>query len=326
MNRNTIKSAAWLLSAALAVPYTSTVVAESGAAQASDEVLEEIFVVGKRRAYQGNFDQLETPAADQLIDEALLREAGSISLDDALDLSASVARQNNFGGLWNSFSVRGFSGDINLPSGFLVNGFNAGRGFAGPRDMVGIDADVDQRDDALAALDAEALGAEVGVVQEELQHLGEASGRILEQAQALTFLHDEARLEGHARRPMPQQRTVLRRDPKRSSRQQPHPHFVGLKGYPVTLQAKQGLVQPVGGDGQVGDLDPAADHRGSARGVHREVADAEPADRGRGSGDGVGNVVQLEVEEDLVALLAQPVDHPVTVGEEELEAALLAPA
>ena len=140
MNRNTIKSAAWLLSAALAVPYTSTVVAESGAAQASDEVLEEIFVVGKRRAYQGNFDQLETPAADQLIDEALLREAGSISLDDALDLSASVARQNNFGGLWNSFSVRGFSGDINLPSGFLVNGFNAGRGFAGPRDMVGIES------------------------------------------------------------------------------------------------------------------------------------------------------------------------------------------
>ena len=49
-------------------------------------------------------------------------------------------RQNNFGGLWNSFSVRGFSGDINLPSGFLVNGFNAGRGFAGPRDIVGIES------------------------------------------------------------------------------------------------------------------------------------------------------------------------------------------
>ena len=105
-----------------------------------DEVpIEEVFVLGKRRAYQGNFDDLDNPTADQTITEELLRQAGVISLDDALDLSAAVARQNNFGGLWNSFSIRGFSGDINLPSGFLVNGFNAGRGFAGPRDMVGIE-------------------------------------------------------------------------------------------------------------------------------------------------------------------------------------------
>ena len=36
-------------------------------------------------------------------------------------------------------AIRGFAGDINLPSGFLVNGFNAGRGFAGPRDLIGIE-------------------------------------------------------------------------------------------------------------------------------------------------------------------------------------------
>jgi len=103
------------------------------------DTIEEVFVIGKRRAYQGNFDDLEVPAADQIIDGALLDTVGAISLDDALDLSGSVARQNNFGGLWNSFSVRGFAGDINLPSGFLVNGFNAGRGFAGPRDIAGIE-------------------------------------------------------------------------------------------------------------------------------------------------------------------------------------------
>lgn len=103
----------------------------------SDEV---VFVLGERRAYTGNFDALEVPAADQIMDAELLRDAGVLSLNDALDLSASVARQNNFGGLWNAFSIRGFSGDINLPSGFLVNGFNAGRGFGGPRDIVGIDS------------------------------------------------------------------------------------------------------------------------------------------------------------------------------------------
>jgi len=101
---------------------------------------EVIFVVGDREAYKGNFDELEVPASDQIIDVELLRDVGALNLNDALDLSASVARQNNFGGLWNAFSVRGFSGDINLPSGFLVNGFNAGRGFGGPRDMVGIES------------------------------------------------------------------------------------------------------------------------------------------------------------------------------------------
>lgn len=109
---------------------------ESGETASDDS----IFVVGERRAYQGNIDPLETPAVSQVIDAAQLRKAGALDLEDALDLSASVARQNNFGGLWNAFSVRGFAGDINLPSGYLVNGFNAGRGFGGPRDIVGIES------------------------------------------------------------------------------------------------------------------------------------------------------------------------------------------
>ncbi|MEM7219715.1 MAG: TonB-dependent receptor [Pseudomonadota bacterium] len=106
----------------------------------ADRIEEQIFVIGKRRAYQGNIEDLENPTAVQIIDEELLLDAGALNLDQALDLSASVARQNNFGGLWNAFSVRGFAGDINLPSGFLVNGFNAGRGFAGPRDIAGIES------------------------------------------------------------------------------------------------------------------------------------------------------------------------------------------
>lgn len=101
---------------------------------------DEIVTTGVRQAYQGNFAPLEIPQADQIIDRETLAIAGVQNLDQALDLSASVARQNNFGGLWNAFSVRGFSGDINLPSGFLVNGFNAGRGFGGPRDLVGIES------------------------------------------------------------------------------------------------------------------------------------------------------------------------------------------
>lgn len=106
----------------------------------AEKDVETVTVIGSRRAYIGNFAELETPAANQIIDQQVLSDAGALNLSEALDLSAAVARQNNFGGLWNAFSVRGFSGDINLPSGFLVNGFNAGRGFGGPRDLVGIES------------------------------------------------------------------------------------------------------------------------------------------------------------------------------------------
>ena len=101
--------------------------------------IEEIVVSDQRRAYRGDFSNLETPQAIQTIDSLIMDNAGVRDLNDALDLSASVARQNNFGGLWNSFAVRGFAGDENLPSNYLVNGFNAGRGFGGSRDISGIE-------------------------------------------------------------------------------------------------------------------------------------------------------------------------------------------
>lgn len=136
-----IRPAALAVATALSASYALPSLAQAPMTTAEEEALvEEIFVIGQRRAYQGNFDDLENPTSVQVMGEELLRAAGAINLNQALDLSASVARQNNFGGLWNSFSIRGFSGDINLPSGFLVNGFNAGRGFAGPRDMAGIES------------------------------------------------------------------------------------------------------------------------------------------------------------------------------------------
>lgn len=98
-----------------------------------------VTITATRQAYQGDFRRLETPQAEQAIDAETLRASGAVSLTQALDLSASVARQNNFGGLWNAFSLRGFVGDENLPSNVLVNGFNAGRGFGGPRDLSGIE-------------------------------------------------------------------------------------------------------------------------------------------------------------------------------------------
>lgn len=102
--------------------------------------IENVVVTGTRQAYRGEFTKLETPQSEVTIDAEVLGNAGAFDLNQALDLSSSVARQNNFGGLWNSFAVRGFVGDENLPSNYLVNGFNDGRGFGGSRDLSGVES------------------------------------------------------------------------------------------------------------------------------------------------------------------------------------------
>ena len=107
---------------------------------ADTSAVETVTVIGTRKAYRGEFSPLETPQAELLISSEVLANAGAFDLVQALDLSSSVSRQNNFGGLWNSFAVRGFVGDENLPSNYLVNGFNAGRGFGGARDLSGIES------------------------------------------------------------------------------------------------------------------------------------------------------------------------------------------
>lgn len=100
---------------------------------------ETIVVTAQRQAYRADIPLKLTPQSVDILEADTLEEVGITRLSDALDLSASMARQNNFGGLWDNFAVRGFAGDENSPSGYLVNGFNAGRGFGGPRDIVGIE-------------------------------------------------------------------------------------------------------------------------------------------------------------------------------------------
>lgn len=108
-------------------------------AQADETADEQIVVTGQRQAYRGDFTLQETPQAVQIIGQQQIDNNNITRLTDVLDLSASVARQNNFGGLWDAYAVRGFAGDENLPSGYLVNGFNGGRGFGGARDAAGIE-------------------------------------------------------------------------------------------------------------------------------------------------------------------------------------------
>ena len=76
----------------------------------------------------------DLPMSVRVLTADLLSDAGITNLSGALDLSSGISRQNNFGGLWNSYSMRGFTGDPNFGSDYMVNGFNSSRGYNGLRD------------------------------------------------------------------------------------------------------------------------------------------------------------------------------------------------
>jgi iron complex outermembrane receptor protein len=111
-------------------------------AQSAEETADDaasIVVTGQRQQYRGDVPLKDLPQSVQVLDSELLANLNVVRLDAALDLASGVSRQNNFGGLWDSYAIRGFAGDENFPSGFLVNGFNGGRGYGGPRDASNID-------------------------------------------------------------------------------------------------------------------------------------------------------------------------------------------
>lgn len=111
--------------------------AQSAAAEA--EPAEEMVVIGQRQQYRGDVPLSAIPQSVQVIDAKTLQNLNITRLDTALDLSSGISRQNNFGGLFDGFAIRGFAGDENFAGGVLVNGFNGGRGYGGPRDASNIE-------------------------------------------------------------------------------------------------------------------------------------------------------------------------------------------
>lgn len=123
-----------LLALDASVPLLATEVVQTDTAGLNDDDIERLSI-HYRQAYRGNVPATELPQAITVLDEQLIKDTGLTRFQDLLDYSASVARQNNGGGLWDSFSLRGFPGNENMPSGYLINGFNGGRGFSGHRDL-----------------------------------------------------------------------------------------------------------------------------------------------------------------------------------------------
>jgi iron complex outermembrane recepter protein len=110
---------------------------------AADATLDAVDVKGTRQPYRSlvvtGAMKTDTPVRDlaqsvRVLSETVLADAGVTRLDQALDLASGISRQSNLGGLWDSYAMRGFTGDPNFGSDYLVNGFSSSRGYNGLRD------------------------------------------------------------------------------------------------------------------------------------------------------------------------------------------------
>lgn len=136
----------YLKTLAVAVGFISVEAAAQGPATFAGgesvdpaDAIETITVTGQRQPYLGGTPIRSLPQEVQTLDAKTLDAAGITRLQTALDFVAGVARQNNLGGLFDGYAIRGFAGDENLASNYLLNGFNASRGFGGPRDASNIE-------------------------------------------------------------------------------------------------------------------------------------------------------------------------------------------
>ncbi|MCB5190596.1 TonB-dependent receptor [Methylobacillus arboreus] len=76
----------------------------------------------------------ETSQSVKIISRQVLDDIHATRLDDTFDLVSGVSRQNNYGGLWDNFAIRGFAGHDNTGPAMLRNGFSGNRGVNPPRD------------------------------------------------------------------------------------------------------------------------------------------------------------------------------------------------
>lgn len=79
------------------------------------------------------------PQSVRVFDQRQLEALNTTRLDDVLDLAGGVSRQNDFGGLWDKYAIRGFAGDENAGPDILINRFSSNLGFNAPVDTATVE-------------------------------------------------------------------------------------------------------------------------------------------------------------------------------------------
>lgn len=112
----------------------------------AEPVTDSVVITGQRAAYRSlavagatktDALPLDLPQSVRTLSADLLQDAGSTNLSGALELASGISRQSDLGGLWDSYAMRGFTGDPNFGSDYMVNGFSSSRGYNGMRDVAG---------------------------------------------------------------------------------------------------------------------------------------------------------------------------------------------
>ncbi|PHO17174.1 hypothetical protein CPU12_11745 [Malaciobacter molluscorum LMG 25693] len=106
----------------------------------SDENKQSYYKTESTSVTRTNTPLLETAQSVQIVTDDILNDMGMVSLDDTLDYVSGISRQNDFGGVWDNFSIRGFSGHENTEISMLKNGFADNRGYNAPRDAANIES------------------------------------------------------------------------------------------------------------------------------------------------------------------------------------------
>jgi iron complex outermembrane receptor protein len=82
---------------------------------------------------------LRYPQSVRVLEEDDLTPLNATRLQDALDYAGGVTRQNDFGGLWDKYAIRGFAGDENTGPDILINRFGSNLGYNPPVDSATIE-------------------------------------------------------------------------------------------------------------------------------------------------------------------------------------------
>ncbi len=139
MNFHTVLRTA-LCASAISVAVSPALAQQPVAGEADDNIV----VTGWREASASInglvVDPLLLPQNVRILGSGLIDEAGFTDLSQMFDLAGGMARQNSFGGAWDAYAIRGFSGDINQGPDLLLNRFNANRGFNARRDVATVES------------------------------------------------------------------------------------------------------------------------------------------------------------------------------------------
>ncbi|HEY0959267.1 MAG TPA: TonB-dependent siderophore receptor [Novosphingobium sp.] len=130
----------WLISSALLVPVPVLAEESEGAEHEGDQIV----VTGSREANASinglSIAPILLPQNVRVLDRTIVEQAGFTDLSQLFDLAGGMARQNSFGGAWDAYAIRGFSGDINQGPDLLINRFTANRGFNARRDVATVES------------------------------------------------------------------------------------------------------------------------------------------------------------------------------------------